>query len=230
MHCNKIGIREFIKQTKITGQQKRYFINLILKKYLNNLSASQQLNVHLKIHPELEYLNQDFLHRNLQRIKKEKDNHTLNEALNRDFNNTLLKTYLRCEDRCSMWHSVESRTPFSDDVNLIEYVFSLPSSVKIVNGELKSLMRKSMRGITPDAILDRQDKKGYLTPNRSWIAEIRNDVKHLFEDPALSEFMDTKAILKDYESLFNQPNKPDDGRIFKLIAFAKWMEIFSHAL
>ena len=221
------GIGEFIKQAKITGQQKRYFINLVLKKYIGNLPASQQLNVHLKIHPELKYLNRDFLQRNVNRIKKEKDNHTLNEALNKDFNNTLLKTYLKCEDRCSMWHSVESRTPFADDINLIEYVFSLPSSAKIVNGELKSLMRKAMRGITPDAILDRQDKKGYLTPNRQWIAEIRNDVKHLFDNTALSEYLDTKSILKDYESLFNQPDGPGEGRMFKFIVFAKWMEIFS---
>ena len=222
------GIGEFIKLSKITGQQKRYFINLILKKYLSNLPASQQLNIHLKIHPELKYLNKDFLHRNMQSIKKEKDNYTLNEALNKDFNNTLLKTYLKCEDRCSMWHSVESRTPFSDDINLIEYVFSLPSSVKIVNGELKSLMRNALRGVTPDAILDRQDKKGYLTPNRKWISEIRNDVKYLFENPLLSEYLDNKNILKDYESLFNNPNGPGEGRVFKFVAFAKWMEIFGN--
>lgn len=221
------GATEFIKQATSTGQLKRYFSQLFLKKYLGSLPLSMQLNFRLKIHPELKYLNRDFLKRNLGRLQKEKDNLTLNEALYKDFNNTLLKTYLKCEDRCSMWHSVESRTPFSDDINLIEYVFSLPSSAKIVNGELKALMRKSMRGITPDAILDRQDKKGYMTPNRQWIAEIRNEVKHLFENPALSGFLDTKKILKDYELLFKQPGKPDDGRIFKLIAFAKWMEVFS---
>jgi asparagine synthase (glutamine-hydrolysing) len=220
------GVNEFIKQAKATGQLKRYFSQLFLKKYLGMLPLSIQLNFHLKIHPELKYLNCSFLKRNIDRLRKEKDNYNLNEALNKDFNNSLLKCYLKCEDRCSMWHSVESRTPFSDDINLIEYVFSLPSSVKIVNGELKTLMRKSMRGITPDAILDRQDKKGYMTPNRQWIAEIRNDVKHLFDNPALSEFLDTKKILRDYELLFNQPGKPDDGRIFKLIAFAKWMEVF----
>jgi len=221
------GASAFIKDANHTGFFKRYFSQLFIKKYLGSLPLSQQLNVHLKIHPELKYLNRDFLQRNIQRVRREKDNYTLNDALNKDFNNTLLKCYLKCEDRCSMWHSVESRTPFSDDINLIEYVFSLPSSVKIVDGELKSLMRKAMRGITPDAILNRQDKKGYMTPNGQWIAEIRNDVRHSFENPALAEYLDTKSILKDYEALFNQPNKPDDGRIFKLIAFAKWFEIFS---
>lgn len=221
------GISEFTGQAKAAGQLKRYFIQLVLKKYINYLFLKQQLAVHKMIHPELKYLNSGFLQRNLARTAKEMDEYSLNEYLYKDFNNTLLKTYLKCEDRCSMWHSVESRTPFSDDIDLIEYGFSLPSSVKIVNGELKSLIRKAMRGITPDAILNRKDKKGYLTPNRRWIADIRHDVRHLFENPALAEFLDTKSILKDYELLFNQPGKPDDGRIFKLIAFAKWMEIFA---
>ena len=224
------GITEFRKQAKALGQSKRYFKELILKKYLNYLPASQKLKAHLAMHPELKYLNRDFLNRNAERIKQKNDNYTLNAYLNRDFNGTLLKTYLKCEDRCSMWHSVESRTPFSDDINLIEYVFSLPSSVKMVNGELKSLMRTAMRGITPDVILRRKDKMGYLTPNRQWIADIRNDVRHVFENPALTEYLDTKSILKDYDTLFNQTGKPGEGRMFKFIVFAKWMEVFSGKL
>ncbi len=220
------GALKFTGEANASNHLKRYYIHLLKKKYKRYLPVPQQLNFHLKIHPELKYLNRDFLQKNEKRVKKEKDNYSLNEFLNKDFNNTLLKTYLKCEDRCSMWHSVESRTPFSDDTPLIEYVFSLPSSVKIINGELKSLLRKAMQGITPDAIINRKDKMGYVTPNRKWIAEIRHDVKPLFENPALAEYLDTKSILRDYELLFNQPGRPDDGRIFKLIAFAKWMEVF----
>jgi asparagine synthase (glutamine-hydrolysing) len=91
-------------------------------------------------------------------------------------------------------------------------------------------MRTAMRGITPDVILRRKDKMGYLTPNRQWIADIRNDVRHVFENPALTEYLDTKSILKDYETLFNQTGKPGEGRMFKFIVFAKWMEVFSGKL
>ena len=220
------GINQFIGQAKSVGQLKQYFKQLFLKKYIGYLFSAQQLKVHKRIHPELKYLNRDFLQRNVSRVARETDEYSLNEYLDKQFNNTLLKTYLKCEDRCSMWHSVESRTPFSDDINLIEYVFSLPTSVKIVNGELKSLIRTAMKGITPDAILNRKDKMGYLTPNRQWIADIRNDVRHLFENPALEEYMDTKAILKNYDTLFNQTGKPGEGRMFKFIVFAKWMEMF----
>jgi asparagine synthase (glutamine-hydrolysing) len=221
------GRTDFLKQAIKTKQLRRYYIQTVINNYINTYSLSRQLRFHLRMHPELKYLNRDFLHRNQERLIKVQDAYNLNEALYKDFNNTLLKTYLRCEDRCSMWHSVESRTPFSDDINLIEYAFSLPSTVKVVNGELKSILRKSLQTITPKAIIERKDKKGYMTPNRQWIADIRKDVKYLFENPVLSEYLDTKRILKDYEYLFNQPNKPDNPRIFKLIAFAKWMEIFS---
>lgn len=222
------GMVEFNKQVSASGKRKEYFKQLFLKKQLGYLPLSVQLKAHLAIHPELKYVNRDILQRNIERVKREKDNDSLNEHLNKQFNNTLLKTYLKCEDRCSMWHSVESRTPFSDDINLIEYVFSLPSSVKMMNGEMKSLLRKTMRGIVPDNVIDRKDKMGFKTPNRQWISEIRNDVRHLFENPALAEFIDTKSILKDYETLFNQPDRPGEGRVFRFVIFAQWLEIFSH--
>ncbi len=226
--------RTALPEMSLTGRswqlQKQFMKQAFLGRFIYAFPLSLQLKFRLKAHPELKYLNKDFLKRNLKNLKREKDNLTLNQALNKDFTNTLLKTYLKCEDRCSMWHSVESRTPFSDDINLIEYVFSLPSIVKMEFGELKYLMRIAMRGIAPDAILDRKDKKGYMTPNRLWISEIRNEVKHLFENPGLADFLDTKKILQDYDLLFNQPDKPDDGRIFKLIAFAKWYEIFGGGL
>jgi asparagine synthase (glutamine-hydrolysing) len=224
--------KSFHNEAKATGRfqelKKRYRNQVLYKKYMASLPLSIQLSLHLNAHPEIKYLNKDFLHRNKERIGRSKDGFTLNQALYQDFNNnSLLKSYLKCEDRCSMWHSVESRTPFSDDVNLIEYVFSLPYSIKIKNGTLKALMRDSMRGIVPDVILDRKDKMGYVTPNRRWIAEIRESVKSTFDNSVVSEYMDTKKILKDYDTLFNQPNAMDNGRIFKLMAFPMWLTIFS---
>jgi len=221
----------FFKEARATGRfkelGKRYLSQLFLKEYMPRLPLSLQWNLRLRAHPELKYLNPDFVDRNKPRLDKSQDKYSLNEALYHDFNNTLLKSYLKCEDRCSMWHSVESRTPFADDINLIEYIYSLPSSIKISNGRLKSLMRDAMRGTLPQAIIDRKDKKGYLTPSRKWIAEIRNEVKDIFENSSASEYLDTKKILKDYDLLFNHPNAADNPRIFKLMVFPIWLKIFS---
>jgi len=226
LHQN--GMTGFTKAAKEIGGQypsyTRYFRQMILSK----TPQTAQMQARLLKQTELSYINKDFIHEHNSRIALHEDKaKSLNEALHHDFSNTLLKSYLKCEDRCSMWHSVESRTPFSDDINLIEYVFSIPSKYKIEHGALKTLMRDAMKGITPDPVLNRKDKKGYKTPNRKWIAEIRNDVRHIFETPIVKEYIDTKKLLKDYDKLFNRPNAPDNGRVFKLIAFPMWLNIFS---
>jgi asparagine synthase (glutamine-hydrolysing) len=213
---------------KLVPSVKWYFKKRILKEYLYRLPVQQQMKARLSVHKELTYLNKDFLHAHVNELERDDETaDSVNGALANDFYNTLLKSYLKCEDRCSMWHSVESRTPFSDDINLIEYAFSIPSKYKIQHGKLKPLLREAMRGIVPQQVLDRKDKKGYTTPNGKWIAEIKDDVRDIFENPIVGEYMNTKKLLADYDKLFNQPDKPDNGRIFKLIAFPMWLTIFS---
>lgn len=229
------GMSGFMREAKAIGTQypayKGYGKQWAINKYVPLLPLSLHLKARLSKHTELAYLKKDFVYENIDRVTLYNERlNTLNTALYKDFSNTLLKSYLKCEDRCSMWHSVESRTPFSDDIKLIEYVFSIPSKYKIQNGQLKYLLRNAMKGTVPQAVLERRDKKGYKTPNRKWIAEIRNNIRHIFEEPTVKEFIDTEKLLKDYEKIFNAPNAPDNNRIFKLIAFPVWLNVFSGKL
>ena len=89
---------------------------------------------------------------------------SLNEALLKDFTNSRLKMYLKYEDRSSMWHSVEARTPFADDHRLTDYVFNIPGAYKIHNGTNKYLLREAMRNFLPREIKERKDKLGFVTP------------------------------------------------------------------
>lgn len=61
------------------------------------------------------------------------------------------------EEICSAACGVESRRPFAD-VDLWEFVLSLPAEVKFPNRRTKPLLRESMRGFLPDALIDRRDK------------------------------------------------------------------------
>ena len=79
-----------------------------------------------------------------------------------------LPALLRYEDRNSMAHSVETRLPFLDH-RLVEYAFRLPDKVKLHGGVSKLILRRTMRGIVPDMILDRRDKIGFATPERDWL-------------------------------------------------------------
>ncbi len=54
----------------------------------------------------------------------------LNQQLIHDIYHTRLKSFLKCEDRCGMWHSVESRVPFSDDIELLNLCFRLKENEK----------------------------------------------------------------------------------------------------
>lgn len=87
-------------------------------------------------------------------------------------NNPLL-ALLRYEDRNSMAFSVESRVPFLTP-DLVQFVLSLPEHYIISDdGESKTILRAAMRGIVPDAVLDRRDKIGFEPPERAWLMEIR---------------------------------------------------------
>ena len=83
-----------------------------------------------------------------------------------------LPALLRYADRNSMAHSVESRVPFLTKT-LVEFTLSLPEEyILAADGTTKAVFRRAMRGIVPDAVLDRRDRVGFITPqNSSLIAQ-----------------------------------------------------------
>lgn len=106
---------------------------------------------------------------------------------------TLLPSLLHFEDRNSMAFSIESRVPFLDH-RLVEFGFRLKSEDRIRNGVTKSILRDSMRGILPDEILNRSDKKGFTTPGADWL---RTDMHFLLEQDFSSlDFLDQRLLRK----------------------------------
>jgi asparagine synthase (glutamine-hydrolysing) len=80
-----------------------------------------------------------------------------------------LRTLLRYEDRNSMASSLESRVPFLTPA-LAEFAAGLPDDYLIApDGTGKFVLRRSLRGLVPDPILDRRDKIGFATPESSWL-------------------------------------------------------------
>ena len=94
-----------------------------------------------------------------------------------------------------MWHSVEARVPFSDDIKLIEYVFNIPGSYKIQKGNKKYLLKEATEHLLPSGIYNRKDKMGYVTPNNQWIYSIKDDLKKYFT-PDLEEYFNYEALMK----------------------------------
>jgi asparagine synthase (glutamine-hydrolysing) len=82
-----------------------------------------------------------------------------------------LPTLLRYEDKNSMHFSIESRVPFLDH-RIVEFALSCPANALLKNGETKRLLRDAMRGVVPDAVIDRKDKLGFANPEIAWVREI----------------------------------------------------------
>jgi asparagine synthase (glutamine-hydrolysing) len=67
-----------------------------------------------------------------------------------------------------MAHSREVRLPFLDR-RLAEFALSLPAGFLYRGGVTKAILRDAVRGLVPDAILDRTDKVGFEPPQARWL-------------------------------------------------------------
>lgn len=76
--------------------------------------------------------------------------------------NRLGDNYAAKVDRMSMAHSIEVRSPFLD-YRYMEFASRVPVKWKLSAGKTKILMRELVRGLIPDAIIDRK-KHGFAGP------------------------------------------------------------------
>ena len=98
-----------------------------------------------------------------------------------------LKTYLVGDintkvDRASMAHSLEVREPLMDH-KLVEWLATLPSSLKVRGQEGKFLLKKSMEPALPSEVLYRP-KMGFAVPLARWF---RGPLKQRMRDAVLGE-------------------------------------------
>ncbi len=137
---------------------------------------------------------------------------------------TNLQALLRHEDRNSMAFSVESRVPFLDH-RLVEFIFSLPSRLKIRNGYTKRVLRDGMAGIIPEKIRWRTSKLGFATPERKWQKSVlRPLVTNALKDERVRSFVDPDRA-NDY---FNRVEVMglSDNSAWRCINLHLWMNAY----
>ncbi len=154
----------------------------------------------------------------------------LRDLLFHTFTTTSLPMLLRYEDHNSMAHSIESRVPFLTP-EIVSFVFSLPEEYLIDDaGVTKSVFRQAMRGIVPDAILDRRDKIGFQTPERDLLTTLRPWVEKVLDSPVALEIpaLDIEHTKADYQQVL-AGRKKFDTRIWRWINFIRWAERYDVA-
>lgn len=142
----------------------------------------------------------------------------VNDQLIDDITRTRLKIFLKCEDRCGMWHGVESRTPFSDDIELISLMFSFSGERKIRKGVLKYFLREAVKEQLPEKIYLRSDKKGFETPLLKWVGSLEKQMREEIQ-AASFPFVSDQSI---------PAGKSIAGKklFFRLFILARWQKVF----
>jgi asparagine synthase (glutamine-hydrolysing) len=124
-----------------------------------------------------------YLVRQLNEPKRDQRFNPLSSALYQDSFGGYLTTLLRYGDRNSMAHSREVRLPFCDH-RLAKFVLSLLPWYLMGEVQTKRMLRESMRGILPEAIRTRWNKRGFLPPQETWFKNgLLKQAEELFFDP-----------------------------------------------
>ena len=102
-------------------------------------------------------------------------------------------TFLEKVDKATMAHGLEVRVPFLDAA-LADYALGLPAAYKASRREKKWILRRALRGVVPDDILD-GPKTGFNVPFEYWLRTslagflrevvLDHSVAHLFQRQAL---------------------------------------------
>lgn len=110
-------------------------------------------------------------------------------------------TLLNRKDRMSMSNSLEVRVPFAD-YRIVEYAFNIPSDIKFCDNREKGILRKALKDMLPDEIINRKKSPypkthnpGYTKIVQNWMEEIINDksspVLNLIDEKAVRELVET---------------------------------------
>jgi len=118
-------------------------------------------------------------------------------------------------DKMSMGVSLEARVPFLDH-KFVELAMSIPESVKTRNGTLKHILKKAVRGVIPDELIDRR-KQGFGVPVYEWVRDRLGVVARR----ELEEFCHFSDIL-DVSEVRRYLDRGAGSQIWYLLNLALW--------
>jgi asparagine synthase (glutamine-hydrolysing) len=129
-------------------------------------------------------------------------------------------------DKMTMANALELRVPFLDH-ELVQFAATLPAHLKVQGRTGKVLLRRAMRGVLPDAILDRP-KKGFPVPTRGWFRhELSGFAREVLLDPASAcrDRFDAEAMA----AILEEHRRGDanwEQEIWTLLVFEHWTRAF----
>lgn len=160
------------------------------------------------------------------------------DRLMRQYLRDYLPGLLMVEDKVSMAHSLESRTPFLDN-ELAAYALSLPMAVKLDGGVLKAVPRAAARGVLPDSLFA-LPKRGFPNPLGAWLRgplEGWMRARLCGKDSVLGSMFEPEALsahVERYLGSWRRRVRPLDEiathRIWMLLCLESWMRQYQDRL
>jgi asparagine synthase (glutamine-hydrolysing) len=146
---------------------------------------------------------------------KAKDRSWLNWMTYLDLNLRLPELLLMRVDKMSMGVSLEGRVPFLDH-KLVELAMGIPEGVKTRNGTLKYILKKAVRGVIPDEIIDRP-KQGFGVPIHDWFLDkLGDEIRRELDDFCRrTDFFDRAEV-------FRLIDERKAAQVWYLFNFALW--------
>jgi asparagine synthase (glutamine-hydrolysing) len=152
-------------------------------------------------------------------------NDWLSDIQYRDLHHYLPLDILTKVDRMTMAHSLEARPPLLDH-KLVEFAATIPARFRLNGVTTKYLFKQAMRGVLPDAIIDRQ-KHGFAVPIARWF---RGELAGFARDVLLSDSCRQRGILdtRFVERLLklNAQGRDLDLQLWTALSFEMWCRRF----
>lgn len=113
-------------------------------------------------------------------------------------------------------------------LDLLQLIQGLsPSLLYTDDGLSKSPMRAAMRGLVPDAILDRRDKIGFEAPAQEWFRSLLPDIGTHLRHPAFLHNPTIRGdqVKEEWQSI-KDGRRSLDSRVWRWMNFKVWSELF----
>lgn len=136
-----------------------------------------------------------------------------------DLNFRLPELLLMRVDKMSMGVSLETRVPFLDH-KFVEFAMSIPAAMKTHDGVLKRILKKAVRGIIPDEVIDRK-KQGFAAPMPEWF---RGDLGREAANQ-LKEFCQATDLL-DWDAVERMLHSDNRSNAWHILNVAMWWKTY----
>jgi asparagine synthase (glutamine-hydrolysing) len=148
----------------------------------------------------------------------------INDVLRIDVRMVMAGDMLHKVDLMSMANSLEVRVPFLD-VEVVDFLFSLPGDWKIDSGMRKKVLQDAFRDMLPPQLYNRP-KKGFEVPLLKWF---RRELKPVIQDDLLNDsfireqgLFNPDAIRSLRKRLFSSNPGDVHAQVWGLLVFQHW--------